>query len=100
MAKTPTDTNGGDTDAGGEAQAAAQNGEAPSLRIVAQYLKDLSFENPNAHRTPCPATIRRRKSIFRSMSMQRHCQPNDYEIELHLEAKAEHEDAQSRSPRR
>ena len=32
----------------GGAPAGPQNGEAPSLVVLAQYLKDLSFENPKA----------------------------------------------------
>ena len=32
--------------------AAGANGAAPSMNIMAQYLKDLSFENPNAPPNP------------------------------------------------
>lgn len=32
-------------------EGAAANGQAPSLNILAQYIKDLSFENPNAPHT-------------------------------------------------
>ena len=92
MAKTPTDTNGGDADAGGEAQAAAQNGEGPSLRIVAQYLKDLSFENPNAPDSLSGNNSPPKVDISVNVNAKT-LSANDYEIELHLEAKAEHEDA-------
>src|ERR1700730_11751795 len=33
---------------GGPAQPAAQDIQPPQLTVVAQYIKDLSFENPNA----------------------------------------------------
>ena len=49
-----------------------QDLQMPGLRILAQYTKDLSFENPNA-----PDSLRPRenllKSTSRSTSMQRHC---------------------------
>ena len=35
---------------GGEAEATAQTAQ-PQLNVVAQYIKDLSFENPNAPRS-------------------------------------------------
>lgn len=36
--------------AGGRGTGAADAGEAPQLRILTQYIKDFSFENPNAPR--------------------------------------------------
>ena len=44
-----------------EAEAAATNGtgEAPSLNVLAQYIKDLSFENPHA-----PHSLRPRENSF------------------------------------
>jgi preprotein translocase subunit SecB len=59
----------------------------PSLRILGQYLKDLSFENPNA-----PATLGPQQSqpdINSAVNVNaRNLAPNDFEVELHLDAKA------------
>lgn len=48
MAKDTTGTSGA---AAGEAKA---NGEAPTLNVLAQYVKDLSFENPGAPKSLGP----------------------------------------------
>ena len=84
MAMTSGDNNGGDT-------GAAQNGEAPSLRIVAQYLKDLSFENPNAPDSLAGSNSPPQVDISVNVNAKTMSQ-TDYEVELHLEAKAEHGD--------
>ncbi len=42
-------------------------GSPPQLNVLAQYTKDLSFENPNAPASLAPNRSRP-KSIFRSMS--------------------------------
>ena len=67
-----------------------ENGAAeaqPSMSVVAQYVKDLSFENPKA-----PDSLRAREnapqiSIGVNVNSRQRSQ-SDYEIELHLEAKA------------
>lgn len=68
-------------------QQAAAPGAAPSMRILGQYLKDLSFENPNA-----PATLAAQQSqpdINISVNVNaKNLAPTDFEVELHLEAKA------------
>lgn len=91
MAKKPSETNGGDAETGASAAPAAQNGEAPSLRIVAQYLKDLSFENPNAPESLAGTNAPPKVDISVNVNAKT-LSTNDYEVELHLEAKAEHED--------
>ncbi len=57
---------------GGQAQTPPPPGLAPQLNVVAQYIKDLSFENPNA-----PQSMGRRrssrKSPSRSTSMPSRC---------------------------
>ncbi|MBI1391475.1 MAG: protein-export chaperone SecB [Alphaproteobacteria bacterium] len=69
-----------------------QNGEgAPSLRVLAQYLKDLSFENPRA-----PLVYGRLQGAP-SMAVNvdvnaRAIGDNQYEVELSVSAKATHED--------
>ena len=74
-----------DVPAGGEA------GEsAPTLKILGQYLKDLSFENPNA---PQSLGIQQgQPEINISVNVNaKNLTPTDYEVELHLDAKAMHE---------
>jgi preprotein translocase subunit SecB len=60
--------------------------EQPSLRILGQYLKDLSFENPNA-----PLSLSQETQPDIAVSVNVNARPlstNDFEVELHLEAKA------------
>ncbi len=72
-------------DANGAAQA------QPSIRILGQYLKDLSFENPNA-----PQSLggqQNQPDINVSVNVNaRNLAPTDFEVELHLDAKATHQD--------
>ena len=65
-------------------------GGAPSLKILGQYLKDLSFENPNA---PQSLGIQQgQPEINISVNVNaKNLAPTDFEVELHLEAKATHE---------
>jgi len=95
MAKKPSETNGGDADSpapsGSQNVPGGQNGEAPSLRIVAQYLKDLSFENPNAPESLAGSKAPPKVDISVNVNA-RTLSATDYEVELQLEAKAEHED--------
>jgi len=57
------------------------------MRILGQYLKDLSFENPNA-----PQSLSGQQSapdINISVNVNaKNLAPNDFEVELHLDAKA------------
>ena len=68
---------------GQEGVAASQ----PSISVIAQYVKDLSFENPGA-----PATLRPQgaaPNISVSVGVQpRPLADNDIEVELRLEARA------------
>lgn len=70
-----------------ETEGVAGNGAAPSMRVVAQYLKDLSFENPNA-----PATLTNENSqpkIDISVNVNaKTLAPTDFEVELQLEVRA------------
>ena len=70
--------------AAGDAGQTAQE-QQPSLRILGQYLKDLSFENPNA-----PQSLSQESpEISVSVNVNaRPLGPTDFEVELHLEAKA------------
>jgi preprotein translocase subunit SecB len=87
MAKEPTDKNAPNTGA-----AAAGNGDAnkpqPSLNVLAQYVKDLSFENPGA-----PQSLRTRdKSPSININVNVNANPiadKEYDVTLTLNAKAE-----------
>lgn len=65
---------------------AAPKGPA-SLRILGQYLKDLSFENPNAPATLGPQQTQPDINIAVNVNA-RNLAPTDFEVELHLDAKA------------
>ncbi len=71
--------------------APAAPGGAPSMKILGQYLKDLSFENPNA---PQSLGIQQgQPEINISVNVNaKNLAPTDFEVELHLDAKAMHED--------
>jgi preprotein translocase subunit SecB len=72
-------TNGGQT-------AAATN--APQLNVLAQYIKDLSFENPNAPRSLQPTQQQPQINIQINVNAQP-LGDTDVEVELKLEGKAE-----------
>lgn len=62
-------------------------GQQPSLKILGQYLKDLSFENPNAPLSLAPQ--QQQPDINISVNVNaRNLGPSDFEVELHLDAKA------------
>ena len=76
-----TTTNGGQQD-----NAAAQ-GEAPQLNVVAQYIKDLSFENPNA---PQSLQIQQQPQIGIQINVDaKPLSDTDIEVSLKLEGRAE-----------
>lgn len=64
-----------------------QPGTQPSLRILGQYLKDLSFENPNAPNSLSPQQQQPDINIAVNVNAK-NLGPTDYEVELHLDAKA------------
>ena len=70
-----------------EAAATNGSGKAPSLNVLAQYIKDLSFENPHA-----PQSLRpREKSPEIGININVNANPlseTDFEVELKLEASA------------
>jgi preprotein translocase subunit SecB len=85
---TPEDrmsiTNGGQDS--GPAQNQAQN-PVPQLHVLAQYIKDFSFENPNAPRSLNPG---QQPSVSLQINVNANPLPsNDVEVELKLEGKAE-----------
>ena len=72
---------------GGQAQTPPQTGLPPQLNVVAQYIKDLSFENPNA---PASLTAAQQPQIAIQINVNaKPMQGNDIEVELKLDGKAE-----------
>jgi preprotein translocase subunit SecB len=68
-------------------QSPPQPGQQPSFKILGQYLKDLSFENPNAPQSLAPQ--QQQPDINISVNVNaRNLAPSDFEVELHLDAKA------------
>lgn len=64
-----------------------QEGGQPGFKILGQYLKDFSFENPNAPQSLAPQ--QRQPDINISVNVNaRNLSPQDIEVELHLDAKA------------
>src|SRR5258708_6438156 len=80
-------TNGGQggAQAGGEPQAAEKQ---PQLNVVAQYIKDFSFENPNAPRSFAPQQQPPAINIQINVNAKPIAE-TDVEVELKLEGKAE-----------
>src|SRR3954470_176423 len=79
-------TNGGSTPNG---SSAAETGaeKPPQLNVLAQYVKDLSFENPNA-----PGSLRQQQPPQINIQINVNAKPladNDYEVELKIEGRAE-----------
>jgi preprotein translocase subunit SecB len=77
-------TNGGD-------QPQAQQ-TAPQLNVLAQYVKDFSFENPNAPRSLAPAQNQPGIQIQINVGVGQ-LAATDYEVSLKLEGKAESAEA-------
>ena len=79
---------------GGAGGAGEANGSAPSLNILAQYVKDLSFENPLA-----PAAAKAQDGgpdvDIRINVNGRHLQDNDYEVVLHFKVETKSGDETS-----
>ena len=83
MSNNPNSDENGAAAAGDQGQTPQ---EQPSLRILGQYLKDLSFENPNA-----PQSLAQEAQPEIQISVNVNARPlatNDFEVELHLDAKA------------
>ncbi|MFL6796433.1 MAG: protein-export chaperone SecB [Xanthobacteraceae bacterium] len=80
-----TPGNGGPPQGGGEQQQAA-----PQLNVLGQYIKDFSFENPNAPRSLNPTQTQPAINIQINVGAQQLAE-TDYEVSLKLEGKAESE---------
>src|SRR5438477_7483893 len=79
-----TDTNGG--------SGAPQQQTAPALSVLVQYVKDFSFENPNAPSALAPNQGQPQISIQINVALSQ-LAPTDYEVTLQLEGKAERNNA-------
>ena len=80
-----TPSNGGQADSG---PAAGTQGGPAQLNVLAQYIKDLSFENPNAPRSLQPT----QKQPAINIQINVGAKPltdTDVEVELKIEGKAE-----------
>jgi len=73
---------------GGPAESPAQDPQAqPQLNVLAQYVKDLSFENPNA---PQSMTIAKQPQISIQINVNaKQVSQTDAEVSLKLKGKAE-----------
>lgn len=73
---------------GGQASGQAQDqNQLPQLNVLAQYIKDLSFENPNAPRSLNPG---QQPSVNLQINVSANpVAGDDVEVELKLEGKAE-----------
>jgi preprotein translocase subunit SecB len=73
--------------AGSDGRGTTDTGSQPNLTVTAQYVKDLSFENPGA-----PATLRSRAvspNINIGIGVQSNPMgPDEYEVELRIDARA------------
>ena len=77
-----TDTNGG------SGAAEPQQQTAPALSVLVQYVKDFSFENPNAPGALAPNQGQPQIGIQINVALAQ-LAPTDYEVTLQLEGKAE-----------
>jgi preprotein translocase subunit SecB len=79
-------TNGGPSTDGKPAE--GQDGKPPQLNVLAQYIKDFSFENPNAPRSLMPS--QQQPAINIQINVQaKPVAESDFEVELKIEGKAE-----------
>ena len=72
-------------------QAAAET-KAPAINVLAQYAKDLSFENPNAPRSLAPRQTTPQIEINVNVNA-RNVGPTDFEVELVIEGQAKDADS-------
>ena len=73
---------------GGAAQAPGAQQSQAQLSVLGQYIKDFSFENPNAPRSLAPSQTQPAINIQINVGVQQLAE-TDYEISLNLDGKAE-----------
>ncbi len=79
-------TNGG-PNGGPQAAPTDEQAAPPQLNVLAQYIKDFSFENPNAPRSLQPSDTQ--PAINIQINVNATPFQSDYEIDLKIEGKAE-----------
>lgn len=67
----------------------AGDGKLPSLNVLAQYIKDLSFESPNAPNFALPANQPPALNVQINVNAKP-ISATDFEVELSIEGRAEH----------
>jgi preprotein translocase subunit SecB len=72
---------------GGRAQPAAAPNQQPGIHVLGQYVKDLSFENPNAPRSLRPSDKAPKLDVNVNVNAKPQSE-SEFEIDLKLEAKA------------
>lgn len=80
-----------DTDAAGEGAPANVQGEPPGIRILAQFIRDLSFENPHAPESLRAGAAQPQIDLGVEMNA-RGREDGLYEVDLKLSATAQRED--------
>jgi preprotein translocase subunit SecB len=73
---------------GGPPAEGAANQAQPSLNVLTQYVKDLSFENPNAPRSLTQQPAQPKINIQINVNAKP-LADNDFEVELKIEGRAE-----------
>ena len=76
------------TNGGGPEGSAPANQAAPQLNVLAQYVKDLSFENPNAPRSLQQQQAQPQINIQINVNAKP-LADSDYEVDLKIEGRAE-----------
>jgi preprotein translocase subunit SecB len=71
---------------GGQPQEAPPN--PPQLNVLGQYIKDFSFENPNAPRSLAPSQTQPEITVQINVGVQQ-LSESDFEVSIKLEGKAE-----------
>jgi preprotein translocase subunit SecB len=80
-------SHGGDGGSQTPNQPPFQGSSVPQLNVLAQYIKDFSFENPNAPRSLTPA---QQPTVNLQINVgAKPMAPNEFEVELKLEGKTE-----------
>jgi preprotein translocase subunit SecB len=74
--------------ANGNGNGAPQEAPQPQLNVLVQYVKDFSFENPNAPRTYAPQQAQPAINIQINVTAN-NASETDYEVILSIEGKAE-----------
>src|SRR5947209_9694402 len=80
-------TNGGSAE-NGAAAGVNEAEQGPSLNVLAQYIKDLSFENPNAPNSLQPQSQQPQINLQINVNGKA-LAANDFEVELKIEGRAE-----------